>query len=119
MCQDSTVFIQSLFHHNMHYSEYILHCCPHILSFLFNTAKRDLDGPDSKQTNLAELIKPLSCFTEPCKDKYQDDNANQQQPTTPSRLQHQNPSWQGRVAYVIYGGIGNESGVYYNWCVVP
>jgi hypothetical protein len=38
-------------------------------------------------------------------------------PTTspPSRLQCQQPSWQGRVAYVIYSGQGSEAGVYYNW----
>lgn len=48
------------------------------------------------------------------------DGANEQhnappQSTTPSRLQRQPPSQQGRVAYVIYGGRGSEAGVYYNW----
>lgn len=36
-------------------------------------------------------------------------------PTTSSRLQRQQPSRQGKVAYVIYGGQGSEAGVYYNW----
>lgn len=50
------------------------------------------------------------------------DSANTQHnpiagPTSPSRLQRQHPSRQGRIAYVIYGGQGSESGVYYNWYV--
>jgi hypothetical protein len=48
------------------------------------------------------------------------DGANEQpdatpDPTTSSRLQRQQPSRQGKVAYVIYGGQGSEAGVYYNW----
>lgn len=48
------------------------------------------------------------------------DGANDQpdaipDPTTSSRLQRQQPSLQGRVAYVIYGGRGSEAGVHYNW----
>jgi hypothetical protein len=51
-----------------------------------------------------------------------DKNADQQPriPSGHSRLHRQNPSRRGRVAYVIYGGITDtESGVYYNWYVVP
>lgn len=51
------------------------------------------------------------------------DKKADQQPRIPSgfsRLHRQHPSRQGRVAYVIYGGIiDTESGVYYNWYVVP
>jgi len=36
-------------------------------------------------------------------------------PTTSSRLQCQQRSRKGKVAYVIYGGQGSEAGIYYNW----
>jgi hypothetical protein len=33
----------------------------------------------------------------------------------PSRWWKRGPSSSGRVAYVLFGGLGDESGLYYNW----
>ncbi len=57
------------------------------------------------------------------KEKGNDHDANEQhnatpEPTTPSWLQHQQPSWQGHVAYVIYGEQGSEAGMYSNWYIL-
>jgi hypothetical protein len=71
-------------------------------------------------SSLSLFLDPVVCrISEDESQGEERDDDTDKQPTTPSRFQRQNPSRQGRVAYVIYGGIGNESGVYYNWYVVP